>query len=479
MKKKLFAAAAVLLTAGFCTGVYADTGIALTIGDQIMYVDGEETEIDTPPVIINDRTFVPVRAVVEALGGYVDWAAETKTALLDSGKCHIELTIDSTEAVLNDTTETLDVAPAIIDGRTMLPLRFIAESFGYETEWDAETKSIYISKQDDTIAEEPVDMGTPHIGEDGRIYYEKDDDIVICDQNDNVLETYSSLNKYEYVYIDKTGRDCLVIYDDDERSLVKAVGTEVKLAYDENGSLQDDNENSYIFSTVGAEAFLCVKNSDGDLIEKYTQKDETHIIYVNENAETLVYVYGKDGSPDSGFILSNGEYVPCEREYKNIYYDEDDRGYGIANGWLVLLGEDGNPSQDIAMSDSYDNYSDDKGNKYRVYRNEDGNSIVEYPDSKKVVLEFEKEETVIDDETGEDGIRAYYTGSDGLIYIDEFGYDYSVYDEDGKKITGLHFEGSQEEYTSNHTVYKLRYGGTNVMMTKPDGGITALTEAAR
>ena len=104
---------------------------------------------------------------------------------------------------------------------------------------------------------------------------------------------------------------------------------------------------------------------------------------------------------------------------------------------------------------------------------------MEYPDSKKVVLEFEKEETVIDDETGEDGIRAYYTGSDGLIYIDEFGYDYSVYDEDGKKITGLHFEGSQEEYTSNHTVYKLRYGGTNVMMTKPDGDITALTEVAR
>ncbi|MBQ9603826.1 MAG: copper amine oxidase N-terminal domain-containing protein, partial [Firmicutes bacterium] len=136
---------------------------ALKIGDNTMTVNGEEQTIDTAPVIIDSRTFVPVRAIVEALGGKVDWDAENKTAILDNGEDHIELTIDSKTAVLNSEEKTLDTAPVIIDSRTMLPLRFIAEGFGYKTDWDAETKTIYVSKSDekseDTKAAAPDNIG--------------------------------------------------------------------------------------------------------------------------------------------------------------------------------------------------------------------------------------------------------------------------------------------------------------------------------
>ena len=148
MKKKVLTTAlALALSAGICGSVYAAEA-TLKIGDKVMTVNGEEQTIDTAPVIIDSRTFVPVRAVVEALGGTVDWKAETKTAILDNSEDHIELTIDSKTAVLNGEEKTIDTAPVIIDSRTMLPLRFIAEGFGYKTDWDAETKTIYVSKAD-------------------------------------------------------------------------------------------------------------------------------------------------------------------------------------------------------------------------------------------------------------------------------------------------------------------------------------------
>ncbi|MBQ9605128.1 MAG: copper amine oxidase N-terminal domain-containing protein, partial [Firmicutes bacterium] len=85
MKRKIFTAMLTLaLTAGICGSVYAaDSYISLQIGSKTMTVGGEERTLDAVPVIIDNRTFVPVRAVVEALGGTAGWDAETKTVLLD------------------------------------------------------------------------------------------------------------------------------------------------------------------------------------------------------------------------------------------------------------------------------------------------------------------------------------------------------------------------------------------------------------
>lgn len=155
MKKKVLTAAlAFALSAGIC-GTVSAAEVTLRIGDTAITVNGEEQTIDTAPVIIDSRTFVPVRAVVEALGGTADWNANTKTAILENGEDHIELTIGSKTAVLNGEEKQLDTAPVIIDGRTMLPLRFIAEGFGFEADWDAAAKTIYVSKTDaeETTAE--------------------------------------------------------------------------------------------------------------------------------------------------------------------------------------------------------------------------------------------------------------------------------------------------------------------------------------
>lgn len=132
--------------------------IVLTIGETTMLVNGVSQTIDTPPVIVSGRTFVPVRVIAQALGGNVSWdSAEKKVTITLDGKT-IELWIGNTTAKVNGETKVLDVPPYISNGRTMLPLRFIIENLGCEVVWNgpAQTITIYY----DATGSQPGTTGT-------------------------------------------------------------------------------------------------------------------------------------------------------------------------------------------------------------------------------------------------------------------------------------------------------------------------------
>ena len=147
MKSKMLLA--VLSSAMLFSAVptYAQTPLILQINNKIMTANGIEKEIDSEPVIINQRTLLPVRTIIEEIGGTVDWNRETQEITLTYQGDTIRLVIDSTTAYLNDTAITLDTAPIIINGRTMLPIRFIAESFHFDVTLDSQTQTITIMKQ--------------------------------------------------------------------------------------------------------------------------------------------------------------------------------------------------------------------------------------------------------------------------------------------------------------------------------------------
>ena len=131
------------------------TEIVLQIGSPVMTVNGAEQKIDeegTVPVIVNERTLVPIRAIIEAMGGTVGWDGEKREVSLDYNGDNIRLVIDSTTAYFNGKASQLDTAPAIINERTMLPIRFIAESFGFDVAWDGDTQKITITKTAEAAA---------------------------------------------------------------------------------------------------------------------------------------------------------------------------------------------------------------------------------------------------------------------------------------------------------------------------------------
>lgn len=126
----------------------SDVVVSLQINDPIMEVNGVETEIDagrgTKPIVTDGRTLVPIRAIIEAFDGVVGWDDATQTVELTMANDIITLVINNKTAYLNNTAHTLDVAPTVINGRTMLPIRFIAEGFNLGVAWEGDTQTVTI-----------------------------------------------------------------------------------------------------------------------------------------------------------------------------------------------------------------------------------------------------------------------------------------------------------------------------------------------
>ncbi|MEF3244405.1 MAG: copper amine oxidase N-terminal domain-containing protein, partial [Caldisericaceae bacterium] len=133
--------------------VFSDTTvknvkIELYIGSPFIYINGIKMSMDTTPIIIDGRTFVPVRYVVEPLGAKVVWK-NTGSVIIIFKNSVIELFIGNPLASVNGNPVPIDkdnpkIVPFIKDGRTMVPLRFILENFGAEVNWDGKLKKITI-----------------------------------------------------------------------------------------------------------------------------------------------------------------------------------------------------------------------------------------------------------------------------------------------------------------------------------------------
>ena len=111
--------------------------IVLQIGSTAVIVDDQAIINDVAPVIRNDRTLVPIRVITEALGGQVAWNEAAKEVTLTINGKEIKMTIGKT-------LEKYGVAPVIIGDRTFVPVRFVADELGAVTTWDDATKTVTI-----------------------------------------------------------------------------------------------------------------------------------------------------------------------------------------------------------------------------------------------------------------------------------------------------------------------------------------------
>ena len=111
-----------------------------------VFINGRQLEFDVEPMIINDRTMVPMRAIFEALGAEVDWDGTTQTAIGETKKTTIKITIGRDYLLKNDNIVVLDSPAVIISGRTLVPVRAIAECLDCKVEWYGETKVVEILK---------------------------------------------------------------------------------------------------------------------------------------------------------------------------------------------------------------------------------------------------------------------------------------------------------------------------------------------
>ncbi len=249
---------------------FADEQFTLTmqIGNPVMTVNGAETEIDqgrgTVPITENGRTLVPIRAIIEAMGGTVGWDDATQKVTLIYGSDNIVLTINSVNAYFNGQLSVLDVAPKEVNGRTILPIRYIAESFKFGVGWEDSTQTITIFK--DVELPEKVSYDATQISEKvaPSVFY-----IMVGDSNGEPLATGSGFFVTEdgvavtnYHVIEDTGTGIIETIDEKvyEITNIIAFDKDLDIAIIKVGKTE-------IFTGEVAESFPAVTLADSDNIK--------------------------------------------------------------------------------------------------------------------------------------------------------------------------------------------------------------------
>jgi len=110
-------------------------------------LDGDRLEFEVPAQIINGRAVVPLRAIFEALGADIEWNEAAKTVTATKGDAVVVLTIGSVSPIVNGRVVTIDQPGIVISGRTMVPLRFVAEALSVSVNWDGTLRTVTITSE--------------------------------------------------------------------------------------------------------------------------------------------------------------------------------------------------------------------------------------------------------------------------------------------------------------------------------------------
>jgi len=108
-------------------------------------LDGGPLPFDVPPMVVEGRTMVPMRVIFEALGATVSWDDATRTITATRDGLVVRATVGDRVIHVNNQRVTMDVAPVIVNGRTLVPVRFVSEALDAEVDWYAAGNTVFIT----------------------------------------------------------------------------------------------------------------------------------------------------------------------------------------------------------------------------------------------------------------------------------------------------------------------------------------------
>ncbi len=372
---KLLKKASILLV--FCLAV---STLAFASDVNVTF-NGEQMRFDVPPMIMNERTMVPMRAVFETLDASVTYTSTGEGVFVSArkGPNSILFEIEKDVMWLNGEEVKLDAPPVIIDGRTLIPLRAVSESLGCFVDWDDTARTAIIIRKDGQYKIKSGRIDEEIYSEDGTllisvscvypIIYDYADNLTLF-ENDSFVE---SLNNDYKLKAEELFNSAKNDYVSDAQELYRNMGDtfsplEVSLTYDVSINRNDLlSVTTYQYSYLGGphpnteresrtfQMVLCKEFSLSDILGK--EQDETDEI-VKEKFENLLSSYGEftdetkkeidEKKRDANFYLTNDSL--------NIYYNPYEIApYAVGSPEVVIDYADGS---DIALDLS--NYEQDE-----------------------------------------------------------------------------------------------------------------------
>jgi len=363
MKKKLItallAASMAFSATPFAMAEEGDVEISFKVGDSILLINGNPTEVETPYIAGEGTTLVPLRVITEAFGAQVDWEGTTKTITLTYPDVNIVLQIDNIVAQVNDHSETLLEAPALsANGVTMVPLRFISETFGADVGYDNETSAILVTKK--AIDNSQTVVGVTDMKRIGDDYYgwsiDNPQQMKMTDRRLDGLSTEFTADDESKLYIDiyKNTEENITPFDEEYADVQESFSdytlTEAEKLTDEAGNrymhFQAKDKESIIdyreyygSNNTTFEVVSIIKISDDPAIKNMIlsiadsfklgaiDKNETYNLSNVENGKRTI----KDDTYKFSFQIPADYYQStaseAENEFRFFSPDEDSNAY--------------------------------------------------------------------------------------------------------------------------------------------------------
>lgn len=108
-------------------------------------VNSKILKLDQPPVLVEGRTLIPVRLILEALGASVEWDDDTQTVTTVREGIEVQFVIGSSEILVNGHTAKIDVPAQLINERTLVPVRAVSEAFQLKVLWNDKTNTVTVN----------------------------------------------------------------------------------------------------------------------------------------------------------------------------------------------------------------------------------------------------------------------------------------------------------------------------------------------
>jgi hypothetical protein len=252
--------------------------IRLQLDNEAMSINGKELQIEKP-YLSNETTLVPLRVITASFGATISWDSATQEIRLKYGEHTIQLFIGKSEAVVDKEKVELPTAPELINGTTMVPLRFISETFGASVTFDDETSQIKIAgtKRGASDSGIDVDVGKTQIGNS---YYgwSMKYPAGLAKQNEIFREDYDT-------FIDAEGEYRLSVGVEDLDNTLSKNGLLKELAdYTGNETVLD---KKYIDNGASGYARIVTKTGSGSYKEYrgYMANDRFYYVTVTVNEE--------------------------------------------------------------------------------------------------------------------------------------------------------------------------------------------------
>jgi N-acetylmuramoyl-L-alanine amidase len=267
----------ILILTLLITCLFTTISVFAGSSDIKIQLDGEEITCDVAPVIVDDRTLVPFRAIFEAMGATVGWNQSTYEATVTYDSTVVTVKIGSTNATINGITKTLDVPSQIINDRTMIPVRFVSENLGFTVDWDNTARAVLLSSpvRQCTISKVTVSPGSGGSGSTT---------VTICAE-DSLASAYKSM-----------------VLSSPDRYFVDLIG------FTRAGTLKDTLTNSDTSSVVSS---VRIAQNQDDIVRVVMDLKEASAptIALSSDTRTLTLTFGAFSDGDTEEITTPPAYI--------------------------------------------------------------------------------------------------------------------------------------------------------------------------